>query len=52
VLIALAPVMRFVPPLAVAIIAMAVLLGIAIADAARARRHPGERPSPRAGGPS
>jgi low temperature requirement protein LtrA len=51
VLVALAPVVRFVPPLAVATTAMAVLLGIAIAGAARAKRHPDEVPSTRAGGP-
>jgi low temperature requirement protein LtrA len=49
VLVALAPVMRFVPPLAVAATAMAVLLGIAVTDAARSRRHPSDLPSPLAG---
>jgi low temperature requirement protein LtrA len=51
-LIALAPLMRFVAPLAVAATAMAVLLGIAIADATFMRRHPSGLPSPRAGRPS
>lgn len=46
VLVALAPVMRFVPPLAVATTTMAVLLGIAIVDAARTRGLPPESPSP------
>jgi low temperature requirement protein LtrA len=51
-LIALAPLMRVVPPLAVGTIAMAVLLGIAVADAALGRRHPSDLPSPRAAGPA
>jgi low temperature requirement protein LtrA len=51
-LVALAPVMLLVPPLAVATTTMAVLLGIAIADAALRRRHPSVLPSPQAGGPS
>jgi low temperature requirement protein LtrA len=46
VFVALAPVMRFVSPLAVATTAMAVLLGIAIADAVRSRGLPPESPSP------
>ena len=49
VLIAIAPVTWFAPPLPVATTAMAVLLGIAIADAARVRHQPGELPSTRAG---
>jgi low temperature requirement protein LtrA len=52
VLVALAPVMRFVPPLAVATTAMAVLLGIAVADEVRSRRHPSGLPSTQAGGAS
>jgi low temperature requirement protein LtrA len=51
-LVVLAPVMRFVPPLAVAATAMAVLLAIAIAGAARAQRRPDDVPSTGAGGPS
>jgi hypothetical protein len=39
-LVALAPVMLFVPPLAVATTAMAILMGIAIADAASGRSRP------------
>ena len=50
VLVALAPVMRVVPPLAVATTAMAVLLGIAIVDVARSRRDPSKVPSSGAGG--
>jgi low temperature requirement protein LtrA len=46
VLVALAPVMFFVPPLAVAITAMTVLAGITIADAVVGRRHPVDSPSP------
>jgi low temperature requirement protein LtrA len=52
VLVGLAPVVRFVPPLAVATIAMAVLLCIAVADAVLSRRHPPNLPSVPAGGPS
>jgi low temperature requirement protein LtrA len=46
VLAALTPAMLHVPPLMVAIAAGAVLAGIAIADATRARGHPPEPPSP------
>jgi low temperature requirement protein LtrA len=46
VLAAIAPAMLLVPPLMVAIAAALVLTGIAVADAARARGRPGERPSP------
>jgi low temperature requirement protein LtrA len=52
VLVALAPVMPFVVPLAVASTAMAVLAGIAIADAASGRGRPADVASARAGGPS
>jgi low temperature requirement protein LtrA len=52
VLAALAPVMLFLPPLAAASAAMAVLAGMAIADAARDRQHPAVPPSPHAAGPS
>ena len=45
------PVMLHLPPLLPAIAATVVLAGIAIADAARARRHPPEAPSP-PGGPA
>jgi low temperature requirement protein LtrA len=45
VLVALAPVMLFVPPLAVATTVMAVLVGVAVADAARSRRRPSDPPS-------
>lgn len=45
VLVALAPVMPFVPPLAVATTVMAVLAGVAVADVARSRRRPSEPPS-------
>jgi low temperature requirement protein LtrA len=45
------PVTLFLPPLLAAIAATAVLSGIAIADASRARRHPPEPPSP-PGGPA
>jgi low temperature requirement protein LtrA len=51
VLAALTPAMLHVPPLLVAIAATAVLAGNAVADAARARGHPPEQPSP-PGGPS
>jgi low temperature requirement protein LtrA len=51
-LVVLAPVMLFVPPLAVATTAMAVLTGIAIADAASGRSRPSDLASARAGGPS
>ncbi|NYF55359.1 low temperature requirement protein A [Micromonospora purpureochromogenes] len=46
VLAALAPAMLFVPPLLAALAATAVLAGIAVTDAARARGRPPERPSP------
>jgi low temperature requirement protein LtrA len=52
VLAAIAPTMIFAPPLLAALTATAVLAGVAIADAARARRHPGELPSPGSGGRS
>ncbi|WP_231930964.1 low temperature requirement protein A [Micromonospora coriariae] len=45
-LAALAPVMLLVPPLVAALAATAVLAGVAISDAARARGHPPEPPSP------
>lgn len=46
VLAALAPAVLLVPPLLAALAATAVLAGIAIADAVRARGHPPETPSP------
>jgi low temperature requirement protein LtrA len=46
VLAALTPAMLHVPPLIAALAATAILTAIAFADAARARRHPPERPSP------
>ncbi|WP_088960229.1 low temperature requirement protein A [Micromonospora purpureochromogenes] len=46
VLAALAPAMLFVPPLLAALAATAVLAGIAVTDAARARGRPPEPPSP------
>jgi low temperature requirement protein LtrA len=46
VLVAIVPAMRLVPPLAVATAAALVLGGVAVADAARSRRLPAERPSP------
>jgi hypothetical protein len=46
VLAAVSPAMIFAPPLLAALTATIVLAGIAIADTARARRHPGEPPSP------
>jgi low temperature requirement protein LtrA len=52
VLVALAPVMPFVTPLAVATAGMAVLAGIAIVDAASGRGRPADVASARAGGPS
>lgn len=45
-LAALTPLMLLAPSLLAAGVAAAVLAGIAIADAARARRHPHEMPSP------
>jgi low temperature requirement protein LtrA len=52
VLAAISPAMILAPPLLAALAAAVVLAGVAIADTARARRHPGEPPSPRSGGPS
>jgi low temperature requirement protein LtrA len=49
VLVAASPAMVFAPPLLAALLAAVVLAGVAIVDAARARRHPGEPPSPRSG---
>ncbi|MFE9692739.1 low temperature requirement protein A [Micromonospora sp. NPDC005806] len=46
VLATLAPAMLFVPPLLAALAATAVLAGVAVADAARARGRPPEPPSP------
>ncbi|WP_446211502.1 low temperature requirement protein A [Micromonospora sp. IBSANI012] len=46
VLAALTPAALLMPPLLAALAATAVLAGIAIADAARARKHPPEPPSP------
>ena len=46
VLAALAPAMLFMPPLLAALAAAAVLAGIAVADAARARGRPPAPPSP------
>jgi len=51
VLAAAAPATLLLPPLLAAVAPAAVLAGIAIADANRARRHPSEPPSP-PGGPS
>ncbi|MGC5017144.1 low temperature requirement protein A [Micromonospora sp. DT47] len=51
VLAALTPAMLLVPPLLAAIAATAVLIGIAVSEAARARGHPPEPPPP-PGGPS
>jgi low temperature requirement protein LtrA len=51
VLAAISPAMTLVPPLLVALAAAVVLAAVAVADAARARRHPAEPPSP-PGGPS
>jgi low temperature requirement protein LtrA len=45
-LAALTPLMVLASPLLAAVAAAAVLAGIAIVDAARARRHPSELPSP------
>ena len=47
VLAAVSPAMIFAPPLLAAVTAAVVLAGVAIADTARARRHPDEPPSPR-----
>jgi low temperature requirement protein LtrA len=46
VLAAISPAMILAPPLLAALAVIIVLAGVAIADAARARRHPGEQPSP------
>jgi low temperature requirement protein LtrA len=46
------PAMVFAPPLLAAVAAAVVLAGVAIADVARARRHPDEPPSPRSSRPS
>jgi low temperature requirement protein LtrA len=51
VLAAISPAMILAPPLLVALAAAVVLAGVAVADAARARRHPAEPPLP-PGGPS
>ncbi|MEH1054536.1 hypothetical protein V6U89_04905 [Micromonospora sp. CPCC 206171] len=45
-LAALTPAMLFVPPLLAALAATAVLAGVAVTDAARARDRPPEPPSP------
>jgi low temperature requirement protein LtrA len=50
VLVAIAPAMRLVPPLAVATAAAVILAGVAAADAVRTRRVPSEPPSPPATG--
>jgi low temperature requirement protein LtrA len=47
VLAAISPAMILAPPLLAALAAAVLLAGVAIADAARARRYPGEPPSPR-----
>jgi low temperature requirement protein LtrA len=49
VLVAVSPAMVFASPLLAALVAAVVLAGVAIVDAARARRHPGEPPSPGSG---
>jgi low temperature requirement protein LtrA len=49
VLAAVSPAMVFAPPLLAALTAAVVLAGVAVADTARARRHPDEPPSPRSG---
>jgi low temperature requirement protein LtrA len=51
VLVALAPAMLLLPPLAVATSATTVLVAIAIADAAAGRRHPANLPSAQPGRP-
>ena len=51
-LAAISPAMIRTPPLVVALAATVVLAGVAVADAARARRRPAEPPSPPAGRPS
>jgi hypothetical protein len=52
VLAAISPAVIPAPPLLAALTAAVVLAGIAIADTAFTRRHPGEPPSPRSGRPS
>jgi low temperature requirement protein LtrA len=49
VLAAISPAMIHAPPLLAALAGAVVLAGVAVADTARARRHPGEPPSPRSG---
>jgi low temperature requirement protein LtrA len=49
VLAAISPAMVLVPPLLAALAATVVLAGVAIADAASARRHPDDPPSPPSG---
>jgi low temperature requirement protein LtrA len=49
VLAAVSPAMLPAPPLLAALTATIVLAGVAVADTARARRHPDEPPSPRPG---
>lgn len=49
VLAAISPPATFAPPLLVALAAALVLAGVAVADSARARRNPGEPPSPPGG---
>jgi hypothetical protein len=51
-LAAVSPAMIPAPPLLAALAAAIVLAGVAIADTARARRHPGEPPSPPSGSSS
>jgi low temperature requirement protein LtrA len=46
VLATVSPAMILAPPLLVALASAAVLAGVAVADAARARRRPAEPPSP------
>jgi low temperature requirement protein LtrA len=50
VLAAVSPAMIFASPLLAALTAAVVLAGVAVADTARARRHPDEPPSPGSGG--
>jgi low temperature requirement protein LtrA len=52
VLAGISPAMIHAPPLLAALAAAVVLAGVAVADTARARRHPDEPPSPLSGGPS
>jgi low temperature requirement protein LtrA len=51
VLAAVSPAMVFAPPLLAALAAAIVLAGVAIADTARARRHPDDPPMPSSGRP-